>query len=82
MIGFDLYGTAGTVNNIYKGTPNYKQEGTSSVDPSYWIYQISKVFELFPDKYFTIYNNDWVIPESWKMKNISFKTLDKLPLTV
>jgi hypothetical protein len=82
MIGFDLYGIAGTVNNIYKSTPNYKKEGSSSVDPSYWIYQISKVFELFPDKYFTIYNNDWVIPESWKMKNISFKTLDKLPLTV
>ena len=82
MIGFDLYSIDGTVNNIYKSTPNYKKEGSSSVDPSYWIYQISKVFESFPDKYFTVYNNDWAIPESWKMNNISFKTLDKLPLTV
>ena len=80
MIGFDLYGTNGTFNNIYKNTPNYKKEQSSAVDPSYWIYQISKVFESFPDKYFTVYNNNWDIPESWKLNNVSFKTLDKLPL--
>lgn len=80
MIGFDLYSKSSTVNNVYKNTANYSSSDQRAVDPSYWIYQISKVFETFPDKYFTVYNNNWIIPESWKMNNVSFKTLDKLPL--
>jgi hypothetical protein len=78
IIGFDLYSNNGLVNNVYKGSKNYSKEDSRAVDPSYWIYQISKVFESFPDKYFTVYNNDWVIPESWKLNNVSFKTIDKL----
>jgi len=78
MIGFDLYGINGLVNNIYKGSKNYSKEDSRAVDPSYWIYQISKVFESFPDKYFTVYNDNWIIPESWKLNNVSFKTIDML----
>ena len=79
LVGFDLYGKDNTVNNIYKGTANYSKVDSKAVDPSYWIYQISKVFNCFPDKYFTVYNfENWSLPESWKLNNVSFKTIDKL----
>jgi len=79
LIGFDLYGKDNLVNNVYKGTKNYSLGQSRAVDPSYWIYQISKVFNCFPDKYFTVYNvENWSMPESWKLNNVSFKTIDKL----
>tara|TARA_B100000029_G_scaffold503045_1_gene579329 strand:+ start:1783 stop:2376 length:594 start_codon:yes stop_codon:yes gene_type:complete len=57
MIGFDLYSETKTVNNIYKGTENYEATESRPIDPSYWIYQIDKVFENFPDTTFYYYNN-------------------------
>ena len=57
MIGFDLYSETKTVNNIYKGTENYEDTESRPIDPSYWIYQIDKVFENFPDTTFYYYNN-------------------------
>jgi hypothetical protein len=77
IIGFDLYGKNNLVNNIYKDTKNYSQSDKKSVDPSYWIYQISKIFQCYPDKYFTVYNDrDWSLPESWNLANVKFETLD------
>lgn len=79
MIGFDLVSKSKTVNNIYKGTDNYSKPDSQSVDPVYWIYQTSMVFRSFPDKYFTIFNDDgWNIPDSWKLSNVNYKTLDTL----
>lgn len=78
LIGFDLWSKDSKINNVYKGTPNYNSADSHRVDPSYWIYQISKVFECFPDKYFTVYNNDdWSMPSSWKKANVEFKPIDK-----
>ena len=57
MIGFDLDSESNTVNNIYKGTKNYNDVDSNPVDPSYWQYQINKVFELFPETTFFYYNN-------------------------
>lgn len=77
IVGFDLYGINGLVNNVYKGTQNYNRPDYHEVDPRYWIYQISKVFELFPDKYFVIYNTkDWAMPASWKLPNVELRMLD------
>jgi len=79
LIGFDLYGTNDKVNNVYKGSKNYLDIDSNAVDPVYWIYQVSKVFEHYPDKYFTVYNTDkWVMPDSWKLANVNFKTIDIL----
>jgi len=79
LIGFDLYGNDNKVNNVYKGSKNYLSVDSNAVDPVYWIYQVSKVFEHHPDKYFTVYNTDkWVIPDSWKLANVNFKTIDML----
>lgn len=79
IIGFDLWGNGKLVNNVYKDTANYDPATKRAVDPRYWIYQNFKIFQCYPDKYFTIYNlPNWPIPESWKMANVEFKTLDIL----
>ncbi len=78
LLGFDLWSKTDRVNNVYKGTSNYSSPDSHRVDPSYWIYQISKVFECFPDKYFTVYNeHDWKMPIGWKRNNVEFKPVDK-----
>lgn len=73
LYGFDLYGADNNrVNNIYKGTNNYSKPESHSVDPRYWIYQISKVFELYPDRIFRIHiYKNWQIPDNWKKINVS-----------
>lgn len=71
LLGFDLYGRNGKVNNLYKGTKNYNAEGAAAVDHSYWQYQISKVFECYPNKKFKILNRaHWLIPEEWQKNNV------------
>lgn len=79
IIGFDLWGREGKVNNVYKGTENYVKSEHRAIDPKYWIYQISKIFLSYPDKYFILYNEEnWKIPESWILPNVKFETLDNL----
>lgn len=80
MIGFDLYGTEDkTVNNMYKDTDHYDLSNKRAVDPRYWIYQISKVFELYPNITFTIYNKEnWDLPKSWKKKNINLDNINNI----
>ena len=72
-MGFDLYGNSGKVNNIYKDTNSYSNSESKSVDPSYWIYQIGKIFSLHKEKKFVIINkNSWVLPNEWNKKNVEF----------
>jgi hypothetical protein len=71
MAGFDLYGNDKYLNNIYKDTANYKASTDLRVDPSYWIYQIGKVFELYPRRDFVILQPaDWVLPKEWQHDNV------------
>ena len=79
LIGFDLYGIDGKTNNMYKGTQNYNVNDKSAVDPSYWIYQIGKVFENYPKVEFTIYQEeDWVMPKQWKKRNVKVDFINNL----
>lgn len=84
LIGFDLYGIDGKVNNVYKETTNYSKSNYQAVDYSYWVYQIAKIFEYYSNKEFIIYNsNDWKLPPKWNLKNVSFKNIsDLFPLTL
>jgi hypothetical protein len=76
LYGFDLYSTSKSVNNVYKGTDNYSSPESKPVDPSYWIYQIGKVFEYFPDRKFKIHNiRDWLLPIEWQKNNVEFVDL-------
>lgn len=78
LIGFDLYGNDTMVNNVYKGTENYQGVNTNAVNPSYWIYQIAKVFEYYSNvKFNVIASPEWRVPKSWRFSNVSFKkTID------
>ena len=76
VLGFDLYSKTNYLNNVYKDTLNYDKSTKRPVDPSYWIYQIHKLFECFQDKKFIIYQDEtWELPMSWKCNNVS---LDKI----
>ena len=71
LFGFDLYGKNSKINNVYKGSKNYKEITSSAVDPTYWIYQISKLFDCFPKINFNIHNYDsWQLPTQWQQKNV------------
>jgi len=82
LVGFDLWSRTSTVNNVYKDTKNYDASNKRAVDPRYWIYQISRVFQCYSNKYFIVYNDkEWIMPDSWKLDNVQFKTLDKFAET-
>jgi hypothetical protein len=73
LLGYDLYGKGKLINNIYKNTDNYAVSNSYSIDPSYWIHQISKVFELNQEKEFIVINQEfWEMPKKWKFPNVSF----------
>ena len=73
LIGFDLWSNDNYVNNVYKDTENYSKANSHSVDPNYWIYQTEKIFKLYPNKSFNIYNNiDWNMPSGWNLHNVVF----------
>jgi hypothetical protein len=76
LVGFDLYGSNNKVNNIYKGTENYSSANSHAIDYSYWVYQIGKLFELFPAVSFTVRNHKgWAVPEDWQKFNVDFVAL-------
>ena len=79
LLGFDLYSKDNKVNNIYKDTANYSLAHKSAVDPRYWIYQIGKVFECYPNTQFKIYQDeDWQLPKAWNKPNVTLDTISSL----
>ena len=78
IIGFDLFGVEGYVNNVYKDTKSYSDSAKQPVDPSYWIYQNKKIFEHHPKQNFNYYvEENFETPESWK----GIPNLKIIPLT-
>jgi hypothetical protein len=76
LIGFDLYDSNFLVNNVYKNTKNYATASSHPVDPSYWIYQISLIFDRFANTTFVIKNyQDWKMPITWQKNNVKFIAL-------
>lgn len=76
LLGFDLYPINNKVNNVYKNTENYAKKDSQPVDPSFWIYQIAKVFQYYPDQQFIIINDSsWDIPKQWKRNNVHFENI-------
>ena len=79
MIGFDLHSKTKTVNNIYKGTPNYDDADKRAVDPRYWIHQIGMVFNCFPKIQFKIYQDpDWQLPKAWNYPNVQVDKISNI----
>lgn len=80
LLGFDLYSKNNKVNNCYKGTQNYSHKDSAAVDPSYWIYQIKKIFDSFPNKQFLVYNKDWTVPMEWTQSNVKILSTETLTI--
>ena len=79
LVGFDLYGINGKLNNIYANTNGYKNIADEQVDWSYWVYQIAKIFEYNSNIQFTIYNlANWECPIDWQFKNIKVDIIENL----
>lgn len=69
--GFDLWGIENKVNNVYKGTSNYDPTDKNAVDPRFWIYQLAKCFEYYPDVIWIQHQLlGWRCPEYWNFKNL------------
>lgn len=81
FIGFDLWPTSkNKVNNVYAGNKGYGPVDGGPVDPGGWIYQFTKLFELYPNKQFVFINkNNWRVPEQWtNYENFNLDTFDSL----
>jgi hypothetical protein len=78
MIGFDLYSQTNSVNNIYKDTKNYVAASKRPIDPRYWIYQIGKIFEHYPNKKFIVYQDNFELPVAWNQPNVSLDNISNL----
>ena len=79
LLGFDLYSKNKNVNNIYKDSKNYNSSDHHAIDPRYWIYQIGKLFEIYPTKKFKIYQEtDWNLPEAWIKPNVSLDFISNI----
>ena len=79
LLGFDLHSRNTKVNNIYKDTENYDPSTKTAIDPRYWIHQIGKDFESFPNKHFIIYQKDgWELPKAWKHPNVLLDNISKI----
>lgn len=78
LIGFDLHSNTETVNNVYKGTPNYDDADKRPVDPRYWIHQIGMVFNCFPKINFTIYQDNWELPKAWNYPNVKVDKISSI----
>jgi len=74
IMGFDLWSADYRVNNVYKNTENYAGTESAAVDPSYWIYQIAKIFELYPNKKFIIVSER--IPPLWNFSHVTHLTIN------
>lgn len=76
LVGFDLYSSNARINNVYKDTNNYSDSNSKPVDPSYWIHQIGKVFESFPNNDFIIFQtSDWEMPAKWQRDNVRLENI-------
>jgi hypothetical protein len=78
LVGFDLYGNDGKINNVYKDTANYNKSSSQAVDYSYWVHQIAQVFVKYYNKKFVVVNEaDWKMPNQWLLNNVQFKNFEE-----
>ena len=77
MVGFDLVPLEkGVVNNIYKDSMGYAYI-KRPVDPSYWIHQFKRLFELDNCRWIVVNREGWTLPTEWAThKNVFFETYE------
>jgi hypothetical protein len=81
LLGFDLFSDNDQINNVYKNSLNYQSANSPAIDPSYWIYQIKKIFHCYCQRELLIVNVDnWPVPREWQLPNVKFLSIDKVVL--
>lgn len=79
LIGFDIYSTDGTRNNIYKGTKNYSKEDAQPVVPNNWIEKLARIFVgNSATKFFRVTNIQANPPEWSDVDNIANITYEQM----
>jgi hypothetical protein len=79
MLGMDLKGVNNKINNIYAGTPNYKEKDTEVMYFGNWIDQISSIMDKNNTKRFMHVNplDNFTADEFRKHTNFETITLDE-----
>lgn len=68
LIGFDLVGNQGKINNVYAGTPNYRPITEKEIYYGNWINQFQTIMkDQFPtSKFIRCVDSDSFTPNEWK----------------
>lgn len=78
LIGFDLIGLKNKHNNVYSGTPNYKDINSDATYYGNWVDQIFNIAREFDTQEFIrVGHTDQYRPERWNRHNIKFRTVDE-----
>lgn len=73
LIGFDLYGKEGKVNNVYKDTPCYASADNEATFYRGWVRKFEEIFELFPSvTFYRVGTTEDPIPDPWLKSNVLF----------
>jgi len=82
MLGYDLYGFDGKINNVYKGSNNYSAADSKAVNYDIWVEQCSIIFEKYPNIQFVqIQNESWEPPNKWlKYDNVVYDTFGAMSI--
>ena len=81
LIGFDLWGINGRVNNVYKGSDNYVPAASPECPAGQWIKQMKVVFETYPRvSFIRIGELNEMRPREWRgIGNVTFQDFTVLP---
>ena len=77
LLGFDLVGINEKHNNVYSGTPNYKDIDSSATYYGNWVDQIFNISREFDEiKFIRVGDCNQYKPPKWNRHNIIFQTID------
>jgi len=84
LLGFDLIGIQGKHNNVYSGTPNYKEVNSNETYYGNWISQILNISKDFKHQTFIrVGSVSQHLPDKWSNRdNIKHRTIDEFLLEV
>ena len=78
LLGFDLTGINKKHNNVYSGTPNYKDVNTDATYYGNWVNQIFNIAREYDyQQFIRVGTNDQFWPDSWNRHNIKKQTIDE-----
>lgn len=78
LLGFDLAGVNNKHNNVYSGTPNYKEVNSDATYYGNWVNQIFSIAREFDTQQFIrVGLENQYRPPEWNRHNIQYQTIDE-----